>query len=122
MSKPIRLTNPQRCVLQRAEAEDGRFSQDGFPYTTVVKLADLGLIEQGPHILDQAERAKLERKIKDSVDSAKNFLAEDIWIDAYVDLGNAFCAKRYLDRTAWYITDAGRAAIGCGERHRIEER
>lgn len=79
--------------------------------TTLRILREGGLVEERP-LYTQQYMDSLRQLQAEDIQQAKNALSQDDWEGAYLYLRSANSRKNKLERTAWFITDAGRAGGG----------
>lgn len=106
-----RLSKPQREMLTNAIAyREGRVLYENV--ITMGILQGAGYIEEVLAIRDQQERRDTEIRRDNFIFNAKESLAAGDWKAALRHLAHAQRRQQDLDEKVWWITDAGRAALG----------
>lgn len=105
-----KLSPAQRDTLRNAIQRGGKVYCSHSMTKDILKEAEY--IEQVLEVRDDASREDLESQRDIFVDDAKTLLACDNWRDARRSLDLAALRQAALDRKVWWITEAGRAAIG----------
>lgn len=104
------LSSAQREVLLAAVRHDkGRIRR--CTITTQRILESCGFIEKAYHEKDEQSRQSLAADRDTFIGKAQELLARNCWQEASLALDEANYQQRDLNRQAYWITDAGRAAV-----------
>jgi hypothetical protein len=119
MIKP--MSTAQREALERAMRHTsggtnkpvGRLTSGFYApsITTIRIMLANGWIVESQYVRDPAERAEIIDKHSASIKDAREFLNNNDWRSAYSSLSAADHFYGALKRTAYWITDAGKAAL-----------
>ena len=105
-----KLSPAQREDLQYAIKRGGRVVCSRS--TTLVILAECGYIQKRLAILDDIEWLRVVNERDRFINKAKEALNDGRWEVALTGLQLAKDEQRSLDLEVWWITEAGRAALG----------